>query len=78
VANCKSCDARITWVVTTKGNSIPIDVDPAADGNIVLRDGIAVVLSAKAAAQAPERTRYKAHFATCPNAAQHRKAVARG
>jgi hypothetical protein len=54
--------------------SMPVDALPAADGNVlVLADGKARVLTAA------ERGRYvgtlyKSHFATCPQAAQHRRA----
>lgn len=37
MAECKSCNRPITWVVVAKsGKKMPIDRDPVADGNIVL------------------------------------------
>lgn len=40
---CRSCHARIFWIRTTAGKSMPVDTDGTS------------------------------HFATCPNAAKHRK-----
>lgn len=42
-SSCRSCDARIFWIKTSSGKSMPVDQDGAS------------------------------HFATCPNAAQHRR-----
>jgi hypothetical protein len=79
MAKCKSCNARILWARTNDGKSMPVNHEPVPDGNIVLRDGRAIVLTAAQLAVADDdQPRFKAHFATCPNAAQHRKAVVRG
>lgn len=79
MANCKSCNASIEWVSTPTGKKMPIDGDPAPDGNVVLRGGKAVVLGPEMLAELPANVpRFKSHFATCPNAAQHRKEPARG
>jgi hypothetical protein len=64
------CGASIFFVKTVNDKRIPLDVGPAANGNIVLRDGIAHYLKKDEQTSEP---RYVAHFATCPNAAQHRK-----
>lgn len=61
MANCSSCGAEITWVKTTKGKTMPIDAQ--GEKRVVLAsDGTAEV-----------KDTYVSHFATCPNAAQHRK-----
>lgn len=67
---CRSCGASIIWAQTAKGKDIPIDAEPAPDGNIALINGVAHVdsLFLKSA-----QMHYKSHFATCPNASQHRK-----
>ncbi len=73
---CGSCRAAIRWVTTTNGRSMPIDPDPVDGGNLVLTypspgSALAIVVD-------PEQTmlddppRYVSHFATCPNADQHR------
>lgn len=73
--NCSSCGAEISWVVSaTSGVAMPLDAAPCADGNIVVSGGKAHVLNRSLfAAEAPETPRYKSHFATCPNAAKHRR-----
>jgi len=70
---CRSCGAQIAWfksVLTDK--AMPVDVEPVADGNVVIRNGKAHVLRANTPVQDDE-LRYVNHFATCPNAAEHRK-----
>jgi len=84
---CKSCGAPITWIKTKNGRVMPCDV-PAVDYQdnyngkdlIITEDGqvirgtiiknnpqskLQLVVSGKG---------YISHFATCPNAAKHRKA----
>lgn len=76
---CRSCGAAVAWVITApKGKRMPIDPEPVADGNIILQLGavnsqvppLATTLAKGASTELP---RYKSHFATCPNAKQHRK-----
>lgn len=77
-ATCRSCGAGIRWAVTaTSGALIPLDEHPTDDGNLaVARQGngdlIARVLKNGEHAGAHER-RGTSHFATCPNADQHRR-----
>ena len=66
---CRSCNAEIVWVKTANGKSMPIDAQPYEDGNLALVDGMALV-----ATEPKGSPLYKSHFATCPNAKQHRKA----
>lgn len=60
---CASCDADIIWSITMSGKAVPLDAKP--EKRLVYQD--------------LERTRvavedtYTSHFATCPNAGQHRK-----
>ena len=51
---------------------MPLDAEPVAGGNVVIRDGIAVVIKKDDVPGADEK-RYRSHFATCVNHAQHRK-----
>lgn len=69
MATCKSCDAPIIWVQTASGKLMPLDAKPerrfvlgAAAGH---GDGTRTAQSAET---------YTSHFATCPQADQHRKA----
>jgi hypothetical protein len=72
VSLCSSCSARVIWA-TTAANRKPICLDPelVAGGNIELVAGVAQVVK-----PSPDVRRYRSHFASCPNAAQHRKARA--
>ena len=74
---CSSCGAVIIFAKTIKGATIPLDEQPSPRGNIVLspEEGTALVYNGPAAI-APryaDEPRYFSHFATCPNADQHRK-----
>jgi hypothetical protein len=74
---CRSCGAHILWAETVKGRRIPLDAEPTDGGNMTLEDRgrykppIATVLVAGAAPN--DKPHYKSHFATCPNAANHRR-----
>lgn len=77
--NCRSCKAPILWCRTTLGNLMPVDAEPVADGNIVLKDGTAHTLS-KADLFEPmvDGPRYRSHYATCPDAQKYRKKKGEG
>lgn len=72
---CRSCGAPIVWCVTPAGNRMPVDADPSPRGNLVLEGELARVVPAPDLLD--RRPRHTSHFATCPNADQHRK-VRRG
>lgn len=80
---CKSCDATIFWARTRNGRNLPVDAEPVADGNLRVTFGkygppTAAIVDAR---QVDARQiglfdkRYVSHFATCPNADQHRRRV---
>jgi len=75
VGTCRSCGAEIVWLVTPKGHMMPVDPAPATDGNVAIDDGIATVLSDDAivVARLHGRVLWLSHFATCPDAARHRR-----
>lgn len=74
---CSSCGAGILWIKTPRGKSMPLDATPDPAGNVVIRDGLAVVLTASEKAKPLDgKRRFLAHWATCPSAASHRKAKA--
>lgn len=63
-ATCRSCGAAIVWAVTAAGKRMPLDAKPERR---LVREGrqeppLVVVTDT-----------YTSHFATCPNADQHRK-----
>jgi len=65
VTSCESCKAPILWAVTESGKRMPLDAKP--EKRILLEeDGcqppVAHVIDV-----------YVSHFATCPQAAQHRR-----
>lgn len=85
-ATCSSCSAPILWArgVAT-GRGVPLDLDPVADGNIVIvpasdvpadlalgRNEVAVHYLRKGD-DPGDRPRYVTHFSTCPDATTHRK-----
>jgi len=68
-AKCSSCDASIVWLEMQSSTGVkrhPFDAKPKT-GWVTLIDGGDVVVS---------RLVYTSHFATCPNAEQHRRAPA--
>lgn len=73
---CTSCGAEIRWAKTEKGKWMPIDPLPAENGNIVpIGRGDQVLAHVLSKDENPEEHahRYTSHYATCPNANQHRK-----
>ncbi len=76
-AKCRSCQAPILWVHSAvTGALMPVDAVPVSEGgNIVIVDDKAHVLKGDLFEELMplETPKYKSHFATCPNAAKHRK-----
>lgn len=71
---CRSCKAPMYWVITANGKTMPVNATPDPVGGFVL----ALKADGKLYAEVfdlshdSRRNRYTSHFATCPNAAQHR------
>jgi len=63
MAKCKSCGAEIFWARTEKEKLIPLDVKP--EKRFVFTNDEQYVYNLNT---------YISHFATCPDAARHRKA----
>lgn len=73
---CKSCHAPIRWAtVRGSGKHMPLDFDESEGGNVfLLAGGVAVV--GKQEDKTPfGATRHFSHFATCPNASDHRRST---
>lgn len=69
------CGAEMIWCVTENGAKIPIDVEPVPDGKLIklrVENGDRIVHHIRKG-EAVYQPRYNAHFATCPNADQHRR-----
>lgn len=67
---CRSCGAPIQWAKTPSGKMMPVNRAQATDGNLnVIRtsDGLTVQPAEKGTGNAVS------HYATCPNATQHRR-----
>lgn len=60
---CSSCSAPIVWFKTAAGQSHPVDAGTVSAGDLQLD------LKTKSR---PEG-KHMSHFATCPNARQHRR-----
>lgn len=54
---------------------MPLDATPNPAGNVVIRDGLAVVLTLDEMANDPSvgQRRFMPHWASCPNAKSHRQ-----
>ncbi len=75
---CRSCSAPILWARTEYGNLIPLDADPIPDGNIAFVDGVCkVVRRGELFEPVYEGPYFKTHYATCPQAHEHRRSAAR-
>lgn len=76
-ARCSSCQQPIRWVRTSNGKPMPVDYDPHEGGNILVDDhgGNAIVTEPGGPGSGipSGKTLHYSHFATCPNADQHRK-----
>ena len=73
---CSSCGAPIVWAVTDAGKRIPVDVATSARGNLALvsewtQGG--TVLRASVVKPGDVPLCHLSHFATCVNAALHRR-----
>lgn len=82
MSKCRSCNAEIMWCVTEQGKRMPIDANPSEQGNVVVfecaetgTDMCRVVSKDEMATWSADESPlyvYTSHFATCPNAKQHR------
>jgi hypothetical protein len=87
---CHSCGASIFWAKTESGKAMPVDAKPSPKGTLVLRypehvgdtvvlddDEPATMINANKAEAPDGEPRFASHFATCPQAAAHRKPKAK-
>ena len=76
---CQSCGSPIYWLKLKSGKSMPVDQplitveNPALVGKLTL-----VTPDGEVVSKAPLGLRgYRSHFASCPNAKDHRKKVSK-
>jgi hypothetical protein len=73
-ALCRDCGRKLRWVPTEKGRRMPLDDEPDPNGNVVMRNGKAHVLTAaELTSRATDPTRWTPHAATCPNSRGRRR-----
>lgn len=75
---CKSCGADIVWAVTRKGRRIPLDPEPVQGGNVRIEARPGRTMALAVVVNATETGTHRSHFASCPNAARHRKRERKG
>lgn len=80
MAKCKSCGAEIIWITMKSGKKMPCDAKPITYRTLVpgTKGGLTLVTPDGRVASGvfdpgSDQVGYTSHFATCPNAAQHRK-----
>jgi hypothetical protein len=76
---CKSCGAAIIWATTQSGKLMPLDAAPDPKGNLAVQRydkaiPATLVVPRSEMTEVLGLPTHKSHFATCPNAAAHRKA----
>lgn len=73
-AKCRSCGAAVVWLKTAAGKIMPVDAEPVEDGNMIVFEASREVRSVTEEDKPKFVGRlHKSHFATCVNAAKHRK-----
>lgn len=66
VGRCRSCDQFVIWAITRSGHKMPVERIGAGAGNVVLKDGVALIV-------ADGEGDCVSHFARCPQARTWRK-----
>lgn len=74
-AKCKSCGAPVIWAKTAAGRLAPYDAAASRDvpkGYRIVA-GVSEYVKDNTGTMFPLEPLHTSHFATCPNAARHRK-----
>lgn len=79
MAKCSSCGAEIIWIKTKAGRTMPVNPEKiwfteGGQETFITKEGRVVRGERSALRAHPAQTGYISHFATCPDASQHRKA----
>lgn len=72
-ATCRSCGAPVIWCLTANGKRMPLDAEPADDGDFVLAYGDPPLASRAPGRSLFDEDLFTSHFATCPDADQWRQ-----
>ena len=75
---CRTCGARLLWIRTTAGKSMPCDPDPVKywDGTgamLITVDGRAISCSTESKGIPAKGEGFVPHWATCPTASRHKR-----
>ena len=77
---CRSCGAPIIFITSAKGHRMPLDAEPVTywqktGGNkkVVTPNGEVISCELEGDPQKATGIGYVSHFATCPNAKEHRR-----
>ena len=76
---CRGCGARIVWIRTTAGTSMPCDAQPVTfrpsetGGQMVVTPDGRVVRADVVKGDSSGSLGYISHFATCPKAGKYKK-----
>lgn len=80
IGKCKSCGQRIRFIRMKSGKSMPVNeqfvnykLDPSGKDRIVTPSGDVVACISGVYASEADGYGYVSHFATCPEANQHRR-----
>lgn len=75
MSTCRSCRRPVRWAVTPAGKRMPVDPEPVEGGNLLLALDDPPVARVVDPAQLviDDGQRFVSHFATCPNADEHRR-----
>lgn len=81
MSECRSCAASILWCLGSNGKSMPVDIEPVPEGNVMIvpdwKTGElrATVLAKKKleAARLAGAQLHLAHFVSCPQAGDWRR-----
>ncbi len=74
ISACRTCGAEIIWAEMPSGKRCPFDVEPSSAGQWDLEEDRGTVLAVSLQrAEGSGEEGYTSHFATCPNAATHRR-----
>ncbi len=66
IDRCRSCDASVVWMITNTGKNMPVDADSVDEAELEF-DGMKPKFDHQAG--------HVSHFATCPQANQHRRSA---
>lgn len=70
---CASCGKPIFWIVTPNKAKMPVDATPTLDGNVIVDTAWSTGVVLPRDAPRGDSPRYTSHFATCAQAAYHRR-----